>query len=110
MQKLILNLLTFFLIAVLASACSKKTTANADQTVVNEQKRPQKGGDRQRGKRPEFSDLLSKLDADKDGKLSQTEVQGRMKDDFARIDSDADGFITEAEFKAAAPPKRQRRD
>lgn len=59
---------------------------------------------------PEFSDLLEKMDANEDGKLSQDEVKGRLKEHFSKIDADEDGFISEEEFKNAPRPKRRERE
>ena len=66
--------------------------------------RPPKGK-----KPPTFKELLTKMDANKDGKLAKVEVKGPLKDDFAKIDKDEDGYITEAELKKMGPPKGPRR-
>lgn len=93
-------------------ACAHKTAQNtAENRPAQQQNRPpQQGrGEGQRGQqgRPSFSDLLSRMDANKDGKLAQAEVQGPLKDNFTTIDTDKDGFISEAEFNnAPAPPQR----
>ena len=56
--------------------------------------------DRQeRKERPTFAKLLKEMDANEDGKLSENEVDGPLKEQFAAIDADKDGFITEAEMK-----------
>lgn len=67
-----------------------------------QENRPPKGGI------PKFSDLLSQMDKNKDGKLSKTEIAGPLKNDFTKVDKNKDGFITEAEFKLAPPPKPPR--
>ena len=64
---------------------------------------------RQEKKPPTFSELLKEMDANEDGKLSNEEVKGPIKDDFSKIDKDEDGFITEEELKAAPKPKRKER-
>jgi len=62
-------------------------------------------------KPPTFNELLEQMDANEDGKLSEAEIKGPLKDDFAKIDKDEDGFISEAEFKKAPKPKgRGRKD
>ena len=51
---------------------------------------------------------MSKMDTDKDGKLSATEFAAAHKGDgskFASYDTDKDGFITDAEMKAAHAAK-----
>ncbi len=43
---------------------------------------------------------LKSLDKDGDGKISQDEAPGRMKDGFSRLDTDGDGFIDAKELAA----------
>lgn len=57
---------------------------------------------------PGFSELLEKMDANEDGKLSKEEIKGRLKDNFDKIDTDEDGFISEEEFENAPRPKGRR--
>jgi len=59
-----------------------------------------------RKKPPTFEQLLEKMDANEDGKLSKDEVKGRLKDNFAKVDADEDGFITEEELENAPRPER----
>ena len=54
---------------------------------------------------PSFSQILTELDQDEDGKISKTEAKGPLKNDFAKIDANEDGFISEAEFDEAPKPK-----
>ncbi|WP_350292154.1 EF-hand domain-containing protein [uncultured Croceitalea sp.] len=63
----------------------------------------------ERKKPPTFEELIEDMDANKDGKLSEDEIKGRLKKDFAKIDTDEDGFITAEEFEKAPKPKRQER-
>ena len=66
--------------------------------------------DRERRQPPTFEQLLEKMDANEDGKLSADEVKGPLKDNFTKIDTDEDGFITEEELENAPKPKRRKRD
>lgn len=59
---------------------------------------------------PTFKELLKEMDKNEDGKLSKTELNGPLKENFAKVDLDKDGFITEAEFKKAPKPERKKRD
>ena len=59
---------------------------------------------------PTFAQLLEKMDANEDGKLSKEEVKGPLKDDFDTVDADEDGFITEEELENAPKPKRRKRE
>ena len=60
----------------------------------------------ERKKPPKFEELIKKMDADKDGKISKAEAKGPLKNGFEKIDANEDGFITEEEFKKAPKPKR----
>ncbi len=63
------------------------------------------GNGQRSGQRPSATAMIAEMDADKDGKLSETEVKGPLADDFPKIDTDKDGFITEEELKNAPKPK-----
>lgn len=56
---------------------------------------------------PSYQELLKKMDENNDGKLSENEVEGPLKNDFSKIDTNEDGFITEEELKKAPKPKRR---
>lgn len=60
----------------------------------------------ERKKPPTFKELIKKMDANEDGKLSKDEIKGPLKEDFAKVDTDEDGFITAEEFSKAPKPKR----
>ncbi len=61
-------------------------------------------------KPPSFSQLLEDMDANNDGKLSEQEIKGPLKNDFSTVDKNEDGFITEEEFKNAPKPREGERD
>jgi len=63
----------------------------------------------ERKRPPKFEELIKKMDADKDGKISKTEAKGPLKKAFGKIDGNEDGFITEEEFNKAPKPKRGRK-
>ncbi|MFK8101109.1 MAG: EF-hand domain-containing protein [Saprospiraceae bacterium] len=108
MNKQFVKMILVGMVVVLLAACSKKTApvTNTDGTATTEQKRNRT----ERKGKPQFSELLTKMDANRDGKLSKAEVQGPLKNDFAKVDTNSDGFITEAEFKQmpTRKPRRQR--
>jgi hypothetical protein len=94
-----------FLIAFLAQslfACAQKTQPAQSEGG------PQGGPNG--GKRPEFSELLGKMDENKDAKISATEAKGPMKERFSQIDTNKDGFISEDEFKKSPPPPPRKKD
>ncbi len=70
----------------------------------------QSGNRLERKEPPTFKELLEKMDANEDGKLSKKEIKGPIKSDFAKVDTDEDGFISEKEFEKAPKPKRKERN
>ena len=62
---------------------------------------------RQQGGQPSVEKLMTEMDSNKDGKLSESEVKGPLKNDFSKIDSDDDGYLSEEELKNAPKPSRQ---
>lgn len=58
---------------------------------------------------PSFEKLLEKMDKNDDGKLSEEEIKGPLKRDFAKVDLNEDGYIDEEEFEKAPKPKRPSR-
>lgn len=85
-------------LAFLLAACATQN----NQGNANAARRPQ---GRQQGP-PSYTQLLTQMDANKDGKLSKIEVQGPLQRDFATIDSNSDGFITQTELENAPQPQR----
>lgn len=51
--------------------------------------------------KPTSAELLSKMDGNKDGKLSKSESDGPIKGDFEIIDKNNDGFLTAEELDTA---------
>lgn len=66
------------------------------------QNRPQNG----QQEPPSYANMLSEMDANKDGMLSKNEVKGPLKRDFSKIDTDKNGFITKDEFEKAPKPEQ----
>ena len=62
---------------------------------------------RRQGGQPSVEQLLKEMDANNDGKLSESEVKGPLKNDFLKIDTDDDGYLSEAEIENAPKPERQ---
>ncbi|WP_347374524.1 EF-hand domain-containing protein [Aequorivita sp. Q41] len=60
-------------------------------------------------KPPTYSELLKDLDKNEDGKLSEEELKGPLKNDFAKIDTNEDGFLSKEEFEEAPKPKARER-
>lgn len=82
---------------VLAVAVSCSSTSNQGQSGQRPQQ-SQGGQDR-----PSASDLISEMDTDGDGKLSESEVQGPLKNDFSSADTNGDGYLSEDELENAEP-------
>ncbi len=72
-------------------------TVNAQS---NNRQRPQKP--------PTVDEIFSQMDVDEDGKLSEKEVRGPLKNEFKKIDSDEDGFISREELEKAPKPGKNR--
>jgi Ca2+-binding EF-hand superfamily protein len=78
---------------------------------VSYAKEKDKGGEK---KPVKAEDVFKKLDADKDGKLSEKEFTTGRKDPekakglFKKIDTDRDGFVSLAEFKAFSKRMEER--
>lgn len=85
--------------AIMIIACSSQNNQTSNRT-----QRPSG----QQGGPPSFSQLLSEMDTNKDGKLAKSEVKGRLANDFSKIDADSDGFLIESELKNAPAPQRNR--
>ena len=83
----------------IALFASCKTSSDAENKNGTSQK--------QRGGQPSVEQLLSEMDANKDGKLSKDEVKGPLANDFSKIDTDDDGYISEEELENAPKPERQ---
>lgn len=56
---------------------------------------------------PEASELLIEMDANEDGKLSESEVKGPLQKHFSEIDIDKDGFLSKAELEKMPPPPKK---
>jgi Ca2+-binding EF-hand superfamily protein len=59
------------------------------------------------GQFPSVDELFSKMDTNKDGKLSKVEIKGPLKNDFEKVDTNKDGFITKEELTKAPKPNAQ---
>ena len=68
---------------------------------------------RQRGERPTPTQVVEKLDANDDGKISKEEAaaapRGRFAEHFDQIDADSDGFVTAAELEAFRGARKGRK-
>lgn len=95
------------------SVVSCNTNKNSQESPASAGERPARQGRPGGGTPPNFSDLLDQMDTNKDLKLSESEVQGRLKDQFSTADENGDGFITAEEFanmpapQGGRPPRRE---
>ena len=96
----------FFVITTLSISCKTKaqTTDTNVQKSEQRQERAQRG---EKGQRPNPAEMFIQMDANKDGRLSKTEVKGPLQKDFSKIDTNGDGFITKEELEKAPKPNRQ---
>ncbi|PKA99092.1 EF hand domain-containing protein [Flavobacteriaceae bacterium MAR_2009_75] len=66
--------------------------------------------ERERKEPPSAEDIIKKMDSDEDGKLSKKEVNGPLKNDFAKVDTDEDGYLTLEELENAPRPKKREKN
>ena len=59
--------------------------------------------------RPSATQMISELDSDNDQKISESEAQGPLANDFSKIDANNDGFLTEDELEKAPRPEQRNR-
>lgn len=67
------------------------------------------GGEGERRQPPSVDQLFQQMDKNKDNRLSQDEIKGPLKDDFAKIDTNKDNYLTKEEIQKAPKPERPRR-
>ena len=95
------------IIAVSIAVVSLGTYAcKSSKNASNEGKKEQMGARQNRGEM-NVEDVFKQLDANKDGKLSKSEVKGPLLESFSKIDTNEDGFLSKAEVEKAPKPKRQ---
>lgn len=82
-------------ITLVIVSCGSQQTSNQNQRSSGQGKGA-----------PSFSKILEEMDTDGDGKISESEAKGPLKNDFSTIDSDSDGYITESEMENAPKPQR----
>ena len=59
------------------------------------------------GKPPSIEKIFEDLDADEDGKISEAEAKGPLKDHFDELDTDSDGSLSKEEIENAPKPERR---
>lgn len=73
----------------------------------------QQGRGQQRGRRPDASEIMSKLDTNNDDKIDMEEAssdrRGKIVEDFEAIDSNEDSFIDLEELKASLENRSSKR-
>ncbi|CAM4294757.1 EF-hand domain-containing protein [Zobellia nedashkovskayae] len=57
---------------------------------------------------PSVDAIFTKMDSNKDGLLSKTEVNGPLKEKFTEIDTNKDGFLSKEEVEKAPKPSGKR--
>ncbi|WP_397363148.1 EF-hand domain-containing protein [Olleya sp. R77988] len=105
MKKQLTSLAIVALLIGFTSCKSSNETTNTSNSAKTEttEKRNQP---RERGERPDASQMLAEMDANKDGKLSKDEVKGPLQDQFSKIDTNDDDFISKEELENAPKPQR----
>ena len=82
--------------------------ANTVESAAND-RNGQRGQRGQRGTPPTVDELFAQMDADGDNLLSESEVKGRMLENFSTIDTDNNGLLSKEEVEKAPKPERRRK-
>lgn len=74
--------------------------ANQQTTQPSETRKTKQKSENNRNQNtpPSFAELLQKMDTNSDGKISKSEVKGKLKENFDRRDRNQDGYITANEM------------
>ena len=89
-------------LALAVSCGTSQQTSNQERNTS--ENRGQRGS--QNGQVPSAKELLAKMDSNKDGKLSKSEVKGPLANDFSKVDTNDDGFISKEELEKAPKPRQ----
>lgn len=89
------------------TSCNSTSSTTTSDTNNRPQRTEGENKTRQRGERPDTTQLLAEMDANKDGKLSKDEVKGPLLEQFAKIDTNDDDFISKEELENAPKPERR---
>ena len=113
MKKQLRNLVVLALLIGFTNCKSSSDTAsentNTSSKIEQSDKREQprdRGQGGVRGERPDASQILAQMDANKDGMLSKDEAKGPLQESFSKIDTNQNGFISKEELENAPKPKR----
>ncbi|WP_405564900.1 YHYH protein [Polaribacter sp. Asnod6-C07] len=93
--------IAYIILSVLLFIACKSSNKNENQQ------------EEQREGRPSVIQLITEMDSNKDGKLSENETRGPLADDFSKIDTNSDGFLSTDELSSALknqenrPPRRE---
>lgn len=82
------------LVVAFTSCNSSKETTNTNVSIDKKALRGQSNE-----KHPDASQMLVRMDANKDGKISKTEARGKLKENFNLRDVNEDGYITDNEMR-----------
>ncbi|MGB4971965.1 MAG: hypothetical protein WBO32_04860 [Cyclobacteriaceae bacterium] len=100
MKKTIITIALGAFTFMIVSCASQDNQASSNQRPTGQQTGQRQGGP------PNFSQMLTEMDANNDGKLAKSEVKGPLVIEFSTIDANGDGFLTESEMKNAPRPQR----
>ena len=95
-------------LAVCTACGSKQKKDQMEHNQIDQkqnEKRPGEGRN-EKHQRPSLKEMLAEMDSDKDGRLSESEVNGPLKNDFSKIDTNNDGYLEEEELENAPKPER----
>ena len=87
---------TTIIFAVFLALSSIIASCKSVDTASSQNRQGRKG-------QPSVSELISKMDMNKDGKLSKKEVKGPLAQGFDKLDTNGDGFLSKEEIEKGKP-------
>ncbi len=75
-----------------------KSSINKPKQQSNQQTQQQPDKNQNTKTPPSFQTMLGRMDTDNDGKISESEAKGKLKQNFDRRDKNNDGYITKDEM------------
>jgi Ca2+-binding EF-hand superfamily protein len=109
MKAKILKASSFLALILFIASCNQNATSPSSTQSAENSKTTSPNAERatRNGKKPEFKNVLARVDTNNDGKISKSEAKGPLVNAFDKLDADGDGFITEKEFNEFVPPAQK---
>ncbi|MBP2830665.1 EF-hand domain-containing protein [Aquimarina sp. U1-2] len=96
MKRYIMKLLVMMTLSSVITSCKSQNDPATQHSKNQRNQRP-----------PSIEQIFETMDANEDGRLSETEVKEPLENNFAEIDTDSDGFLSVEEVENAPKPNRR---